>query len=394
MPYASPNWRLAITGFIALALAMGVGRFAFTPFLPMMQADALVTVTEAGLIATVHFLGYLMGALSAVRLSLPPRLTLLFSLPAITVSTWAMGATDDLYVWLILRWICGVASAWTLVTVSNYFIRALTAAGDETLQGIVFSGVGAGIATVGLLCLAFMVDGTASSLGWQITGIATLVITVALCFRVGRDVTTAHEAAARASESRSPIMWRQVIAYGMTGMGYIVPATYLPVMAQSIVDDPVVFGWSWPIFGLAAAVSTLVAAQFRRRYSDRQIWAVSQIIMAAGVLAPAFISNIAVIIASGVCVGGTFMIITMAGMKEAHRLATGGDTARHIAALTAAFAAGQMIGPIFASTLYDLSGGFSVSLALTGIGLLLTAGLLRAEGRSSGTSSAPGTAID
>jgi hypothetical protein len=76
---------------------------------------------------------------------------------------------------------------------------------------------------------------------------------------------------------------------------------------------------------------------------------------------------------AGICVGGTFMIITMAGMKEAHRIAPPGDVMRHIAVMTASFATGQMIGPVFASSVHDLTGSFSAALLITSAALVVTA---------------------
>ena len=47
----------------------------------------------------------------------------------------------------------------------------------------------------------------------------------------------------------------------MLGFGYILPATFLPVLAREVVDDPQVFGLAWPVFGIAAALSTFAAAR-------------------------------------------------------------------------------------------------------------------------------------
>ena len=49
------------------------------------------------------------------------------------------------------------------------------------------------------------------------------------------------------------------------GFGYILPATFLPVLARSVVDDPRVFGLAWPVFGATAALSTLLAARLLQR---------------------------------------------------------------------------------------------------------------------------------
>ena len=76
MDILSPTLRLALTGFMILVFAMGVGRFAFTPLLPMMQADGLLSVRDGGYLASVHFIGYAMGAVLSWRLNAPPKTVL------------------------------------------------------------------------------------------------------------------------------------------------------------------------------------------------------------------------------------------------------------------------------------------------------------------------------
>ncbi len=63
----------------------------------------------------------------------------------------------------------------------------------------------------------------------------------------------------------------------------------------------------------------------------------------------------------------------MAGMKEAHRIAPPQDVMRHIAVMTASFATGQMIGPMFASFVYDLTQSFAVPLIIASVTLIITA---------------------
>ena len=43
--------RIALCGFIVLVVAMGIGRFAFTPQVPLMIRDGQLTLTSAGLVA-------------------------------------------------------------------------------------------------------------------------------------------------------------------------------------------------------------------------------------------------------------------------------------------------------------------------------------------------------
>lgn len=364
---------------------MGIGRFAFTPLLPMMREDGLVSIADGGLLASVHFLGYWLGAVFAAKVPCPPKMLLRLSLLAIGVGTVAMGVTDDFRVWLVLRWLNGVFSAWVLVLVGNYYVRHLADNGRAEHQGWVFSGVGAGISVAGLACLLFMVSGIGSSLSWQIMGAVSLLAIGAVCLNLGPEIPAVRRPA-RARESQpSPLDWRIVIAYGAMGIGYIIPATYLPVMAREIVQSPLIFGWSWPIFGAAAFGSTILAARFQERYSNRRIWAASHVVMAAGLLLPVIHPHILTITAAGLCVGGTFMIITMAGMKEAHRIAPPHDVMRHIAVMTASFATGQMIGPVFAGAAYDLTQSFAVSLVITSATLVVTAMTLVSEAGAPGS---------
>lgn len=373
MPPHQSTFRIVAVGFVSLAIAMGIGRFAFTPLLPLMQDDGLLTIADGGLLASVHFLGYLLGALFAGRLAFSPKTTLRISLLTIGISTLGMGLTDHFAAWLVFRWLCGLCSAFVLVLVSNFYVKHLAEAGHAGMQGWVFSGVGAGIALTGLGTLAIMIGQIGSTPSWQLFGVISLVGAVVISTQMGSEVPDACVAVRSRTTQKTPLVWNVVIAYGAMGMGYIIPATYLPVMAREVVQSPLIFGSSWPVFGAAAFLSTLLAARLHTSFTNRQIWIASQMVMAGGLLLPVMYQHIAAIIIAGICVGGSFMIITMAGMKEAHRIASVSDVQRHIGAMTAAFAAGQMIGPAFAGWVYDATQSFSAPLLMTSIALAGTA---------------------
>ena len=274
--------RLTLAGLGALALAMGVGRFAFTPLLPMMEHDGLISVAGGGLLASVHFVGYWVGALLAAKLTVAPGVVLRLSLAAIAVATVGMGVTAELSVWLALRFLAGVCSAFTLVLVSNHVIKALKARGKTDLQGWVFSGVGAGIMLTGLAVLALMADGAGSAASWQVIGIASLLAAIVIALAFGRNFSGRTATPVASGAQRSPLAWTAIIAYGAAGIGYIIPATYLPVMARDIIDAPLIFGWSWPVFGAAAFISTPLAIRAGRFLSNRQIWTASQFVRPRG----------------------------------------------------------------------------------------------------------------
>ena len=165
---------------------------------------------------------------------------------------------------------------------------------------------------------------------------------------------------------------RLVFCYGVFGFGYIIPATFLPVMARNALQGSALFGWSWPVFGLAAALSTLCVAFLVRRMGNRRVWMLSHFVMAAGVALPVVSPGLLSVFVAALCVGGTFMVITLAALQEGKRIA-GRNATVLIAAMTSAFAAGQIIGPL---TVSAGSGNGSFSNALIVAAMLLAVSAL------------------
>ncbi|HXE66291.1 MAG TPA: YbfB/YjiJ family MFS transporter [Rhodanobacteraceae bacterium] len=361
---------IAVAGLIALAVAMGIGRFAFTPILPMMEADAGLTLKAAGWLAAANYLGYLLGALSAARL--PRAWAIRGSLLLIAVVTFAMGMTDSFALQLLLRLLAGVASAWVLVHVSAWALDRLHALGRADASGVVYAGVGVGIAGAGLLCMALMAAHADSMRTWQVFGVVSLVFTAATWTAFRGD---ARQTAA-AGMAMQPLRWntdrvRVALCYAALGFGYIIPATFLPAMAHRYITNPAVFGLAWPVFGAAAALSTWIAARWLRVVDNRRLWAGAYVLMAIGVGLPVAWSGLAAILVAALLVGGTFMVVTMAGLREARAVAPESATA-FIAAITAAFALLQVLGPLVVSALAHLRGGFDASL-LAAVAVLLAA---------------------
>jgi MFS family permease len=365
---------IALAGLAALAAAMGVGRFAFTPILPMMQGDAGIGVVEAGWLASANYLGYLLGALSAVALPLSAGAAVRIGLLAVGATTLAMGHTAHMGAWLALRLLAGVASAWVLVFASAWCLeqfQAEPAPGKRARLGAtLFAGVGAGIAIAGAFCLVLILRGSPSSLAWTLLGMLALTPALALPRAFGAP---SHSSATRPAQARwPPDSARLIFCYGAFGFGYIIPATFLSTMARDLVRDPSLYGWSWPVFGIAAAASTFAAVPLRRHMSDRRLWLAGHVVMAVGVVMPLLVGGLAGIIASALLVGGTFMVVTMVGMQEARRVA-GADARRLMAAMTSAFAAGQIAGPLAVSALASAGAGYDAALVVSGALLIVAA---------------------
>jgi MFS family permease len=359
--------RAALIGLIGLAAAMGVGRFAFTPMLPLMQVHDSVSLLQGSYLASANYVGYLLGALLCLGLNPRPADAARFGLAAVAISTLAMAFTSSFLAWVALRLIAGIASAAVLVGVSAWALAALSMYQRPAWSGWVFAGVGIGILVAGLAALTIGAIGLAPSYGWLLLGVAAACVALFVTYSITPMTLPTRQAARPEALGRTG--WRLIICYGTFGFGYIVPATFLPAAARALVNDPVVFGWTWPVFGLAAAVSTVLAAAMLGNFPPRRTWALGHAIMAAGLVLPAIRMSLVSMIVSAVCVGGTFMVITMAGLREARRV--GGQSAsRLMAAMTAAFATGQLAGPL------TVTANGSAAEAIRGPGMLAAALLL------------------
>src|SRR4051812_28259506 len=358
---------------LALAIAVGIGRFAFTPILPMMQKDYALTLRLAGLLASANYAGYFVGALCAIWIRMSTATIVRLSLVSVALLTGAMALVHSPVAWLLLRFLAGMTSAWVFVFASAYSLQQLARQGRQRLNGIVFGGVGLGIALTGSLCLLFSHWSWSADRAWIIVGVLALLLAAA-CWTAYRGAGKPAASASKVAGARLRLgpHVRMILCYAMLGFGYIIPGTFLPAMARQVIADPAVFGWAWPIFGLAALVSTLIASGLSAYLSNRLIWAMSHVVMAIGVAMPVFSTGIAGIVVAALCVGSTFLVATMAGMQEA-RLVAPEHASRLIASLTAAFGLGQIIGPLLVSLVADLHNGMNALLLSVALLLVISA---------------------
>jgi hypothetical protein len=205
-----------------------------------------------------------------------------------------------------LRFVAGVASAFVLVGTSAWAMPILRARGKEDWSGHVFSGVGIGIAFAGLFGLAAAVDSWSSGATWIVLGVVAVGLSVVLWRPLSAEpspATVSREQAPRALPRPTIIA---AFCYAAFGFGYIIPATFLPALAKGYIDNPMMFGLIWPVFGAAAALSTFASGWLGRGLAPWQLWTRAKWVLAAGVAAPALWVNVPTLLLSAVCVGGTF----------------------------------------------------------------------------------------
>jgi MFS family permease len=164
------------------------------------------------------------------------------------------------------------------------------------------------------------------------------------------------------------------LAYGLAGFGYIITATFLPVIAREALPGSVWLDLFWPILGLAVVAGALLATRVPRRIDPRLILAACYAAQGLGVILTLFVSSLGGFIVSSVLVGMFITSISFFAMQEARRLRPH-HAARFMGLLTALYGIGQIAGPpLTAALLARMSSraeGFGWSLGIASAALAI-----------------------
>ena len=366
---------LAIGGLLAMAAGIGVGRFVYTPILPSMVEALSLSKSQAGLIASANFIGYFAGALlAAARLPGTRRAWLLGSLAVNALCLAAMGVASTMPLFLLLRLLAGMASAFALIFASSLVLDRLASAGRSSLSAVHFAGVGSGIVVSAALVALLARQGAAWSALWFASAAVALVLSLAVVWLVPPDAPSAQDTPRRARAPLSADFIALAAAYGLFGFGYIITATFIVDLVRGTAGLSPLEPYIWVLFGLCAAPSVAVWTFLGRSWGILRTFAVASLIEAAGVAASALWLHAASVILAAVFVGGTFMGLTALGLIAA-RDSGGGDPRGRIALMTASFSAGQILGPAFAGYAYDATGSLAMP-SLVAMGALVLAAVL------------------
>jgi predicted MFS family arabinose efflux permease len=372
----SEPWRIALGGLLAMAAALGIGRFVFTPILPSMLDALGWSKADAGLVASANFIGYLAGAVVAgwPVFAAAARMGLLIALALSAATTAGMGLPWNIYAFMAVRFIGGAASAFVIVCASTVVLDGLAVAGRGNLAAVHFAGVGVGI----FVSAAAVAASTASGTGWQSLWILSgLLAALAALFTTILIRPASDEASRRPSTSvggAKPVPLKMIAAYGLFGFGYVITATFLVTIVRQSPGIRPLEPWIWMLFGLAAVPSVPLWRWLGDRIGLTRAYALACIIEAIGVAASVEWVTVSGVCVSAVLLGGTFMGLTALGLMSGRAVA-GGRPQRVISLMTVSFSAGQMAGPFVAGFLAESTGSLREASLVAAAALVLAAGL-------------------
>jgi len=362
-----------------MAAVMGIGRFVYTPILPYMTDALSLTKSDAGLIAAANYLGYLVGALAGATgiVAGNRRHWMLWGIAISAATTAAMAVTESTYLFMVLRFIGGVASALYMVFGSALVFERLAAAGRSDLCYVFFAGVGTGITGSALLVSWLGAQGVGWADLWIATGALALTASAAIVFLIPPHPGDTPKATTAGGGRIDPRIIPITIGYGLFGFGYVITTTFISAIVRQTPAIAHIEPFIWVIVGLGALPSVAWWAWVGRKLGNPASFALACLTEAVGVAATVLFTDPAVVLIGAFLTGGTFVGITAVGLFTVNDIAksSGADPRRVIALMTGVFGIGQMIGPAFGGYVADITGTFTVPTLIASATLVVAAGL-------------------
>lgn len=361
------NRALVLRAAAALAVSMGLGRFAYTPILPLMHTQAGLSVQYGSVLATANYLGYLAGAVLGIA---GPRLirsvlVLRAGLIVLIGTLVLMAATENHAAWYALRLTAGVATALVFMVAVTAMLTRLRGR-TQHLVGWGFGGIGLGIALSGAVVLALRATPDWRTAWVSCAALAFILMVFAWPLRPGQP--GAPTVLRRPGDLLSTHRWFAALlaSYSLEGVGYIIAGTFL-VAAINETSPGWVGSGAWVLVGLAALPGPALWARLSRRWTRPTLLLAALLIQAAGIALPALAPGARPALLSAVLFGGTFLGIASLALALGAHL----QYPRAVAVLTTGYSTGQILGPLVVTPL--LHHGFRVALLVSAAVVLAAA---------------------
>ena len=361
---------LILTGIAALTIAVGIGRFSYTPILPYMISELNLTTTEAGLIASSNYLGYLLGSLIPIFPQFPKNIRSIFiySIFISIISLFAMGLTNTFEIFILIRFIHGVFSAFVLILGTSLIVSHVQKKGKIFLGTAHFSGVGLGMALSAIVVsyLGFL------NFKWDELWFSIGILAIILSFQIIKftPIQKAEVKYNLKSKHKTSLGFSLItISYGLYGFGYVAFGTFISTMSRLTPGLEKTEPYVWFVVGVTGIPSVFFWNWFGSKIGNDIGLFLANLILGLGVLFSVLINNEFGIFISCILFGLSFVPITSMCLLEGQERFSGSFIVS-TAILTFSFSIGQMIGPYLSGLLTDYYNSFFFSMIISGIVLI------------------------
>jgi predicted MFS family arabinose efflux permease len=361
------NISIIIAGMFAVIIGLGVARFAFTSLLPSMLSDYL-TITFAGILASLNFAGYLSGSILSIFIKDINQKVLLFRGGIILAifSTIVLAYSTNDTVWVIARVVAGFAGAMAFVVGSAIVMMKLKMQSKTKAMGIHFSGIGFSILTTDLISRYVLSSNGTWQDSWVVLTFFAAVLSLYSMYILSFDQKVNQNIVKHKFDTKifTPFVIILIMAYFAEGVGFVVQATFLPDIINNLPGLEGYGNLTWTLVGLAGIPSCIIWMRLAHKYGSVNIIIIALFLQMIGILIPTFTNNLYLNFLSGIFYGGTFVGLVALFMN------LGGQLAKHnpvvlMGALTTSYGIGQVIAPLYSVYFIDLYGNYDYALYLT-----------------------------
>lgn len=377
-------WQVIGGGIAGLVLTIGLARFAYTPLLPQMQAQAGLSDLAAGWLAATNYAGYMSGALLAAWLEDARWRHRLYGwgLVLALASTALMAASSNVWIWALSRYLGGLTGAAGMLLGSGLVLGWLMRAGRRPELGLHFMGLGLGIVVSALGAMAmtrwWTLDWAQQWLGFALLGLVFLLPSWAW-----RPPVPPPAAGPQAGDTPPPgRRWMALMAamYFCAGWGFVISATFTVAIVER---QPLLAGqgpWAWLLVGLAATPAVFLWDRVARLTGDLNALLLAFALQLVSVLLAALSGSLAAALAGALLYGATFIGIVSLTLALVGRRSPG-NPGKAMARLTLSYGVAQVSAPALAGAMAQASGSYQAALWLTaavlGAGMALLVWLRR-----------------
>ena len=363
MKFSKANFNIIIVGIFSTIIAIGFGRFIYTPILPNMQNDLNLNSTTMGMISSFNYFGYLIGSIIPIIWKYSDfRKMIIFSSIISALTICLMGCTTDLRIFCTLRFICGISSAvsfvYTISLMFNFFKESL----NKTLQLYHFCGIGLGIVVGTTVVWIISTINLLWSHQWMFVGLIGILLCTAIIIFIPKNLDYKNEDR-NSVKSKLKINFIIIsLGYFFFGIGYIIFGTFISAIARNLFEVSFYQYMSWILVGFFAIPSVLVWDWVSRKISIDLLLFFSCSTVTLGVAFLIFNSVSYFFIACllyGLGVPGSVALILVEGKKRFI-----GNVNISVAIMTTAFSIGQILGPYVSGMLIDLEHNYKSSIYL------------------------------
>ena len=361
------NVAILLAGIIALIIGVGVARFVFTSLLPPMLEDYL-TISFAGVLASINYVGYLAGSIFAVFIKdINTKVKFFrFGMFLAVITSLMLGITTSDTIWVISRILAGFGAAMALVVGSAIVMNKLNIQNKTKAMGIHFSGIGFSILVSDLIVrIVFYFNGT-WQLSWIVLAIFAFVMSFYSMYILSYDNEVKQNSVKHHIDKSlfSPFVIILIMAYFCEGVGMVVQGTFLPDIINSLEGLEGFGSFTWTLVGLAGIPSCIIWMMLAHKYGSVNIIILAMFLQVIGIMISALTNNIYLNLFSGILYGGTFIGLVALFMNLGGKLA-GNNPVMLMGALTTAYGIGQVAAPLYSVALIEHFKNYDYALYVT-----------------------------